>query len=157
MIISLSDLLMGRVKFGDLPAEHQANLMTVENRINRFFDGYSWPLKKVINDGYRRAQDRPKNGAALSNHYVGAAVDLDDDDAGTVWKHVYANRAKLKDIGLWMEHPCWTHCDGMSWLHFQVVPPKSGNRFYIPSTRPNPNPKFWDGKYEPDLNGKNQP
>jgi hypothetical protein len=153
VLFTREDLLMGRVKYEDLPDDHKVNVDTTVERVNRFFEGYEWPLRKRVNDGYRRPEDRPKNGAALSTHFRGAAVDLDDDDAGTVWKYVWENRQKLKEIGLWLEHPCWTHCDGMSWIHMQIVPPKSGNRFYVPSTRPNPNPKFWDGKYESELNG----
>jgi hypothetical protein len=152
-LIQIRDLLMNRVKFEDLSEEFQDNSKLIVARVNLFFKDYQWPLKKRVNDGFRRPQDAPKNGAAQSNHYKALAVDLDDDDAGTVWKYVFENRHKLKEIGLWMEHPCWTHCDGMSWLHFQAVPPKSGNRFYVPSTRSNPNPSFWDGKYESELNG----
>jgi hypothetical protein len=150
-MIEIKDILLGRVEFDKLTKEEQDNIIILRDRINEFFKGYVWPLKKKVNDGYRRPQDKPKNGAALSMHFRGAAIDLDDDDAGTVWKYVYTNRAKLKDIGLWLEHPCWTHCDGMSWLHFQIYPPKSKRRFYVPSTRPNPNTKFWDGKYEKEL------
>lgn len=154
MLVDIKAILMGRVEFADLPLAQQDNAMDLMYKVNKFFEGYQWPLPKRVNDGFRRPQDKPKNGASASLHFEAAAIDLDDDDAGTVWKYVYANRAKLKEIGLWMEHPCWTHCDGMSWLHFQIRAPKSGNRFYVPSTRPNPNPKFWDGKYESALNGK---
>lgn len=156
-MITLKDLLMGRIEYKDLPPDQQRNAMTVIERINRFFEDYKGSLKLKVNDGYRRAIDAPKNGAAQSKHYLCAAIDIDDDDAGTVWQYVWANRKRLKDIGLWLESPNWTHCDGMSWLHFQVVPPNSGRRFYVPSMRPNPNPKFWDSKYEAALDGFAQP
>lgn len=150
-LVTKEMLLMNRVKFEDLAADEQKNIQETVEKINLFFEGFSWPLQKKVNDGYRRSQDKPKNGATLSNHFKGAAVDLDDDDAGTIWKYVWSNRFKLKEIGIWCEHPCWTHCDGMSWMHFQIFPPKSGKRFYIPSNRPNPAPHFWDGKYEKEL------
>ena len=145
LLISIEDVMMGRLNFNDLPVDHQENVLTLVERINEFFHGYEWPLQKKVNDGYRRPQDTPKNGSLLSNHLTGSAVDLDDDAQGTVWKYVFKNRARLIEIGLWLEHPCWTHCDGMSWLHFQIVSPRSGKRFFIPSTRPNPNPSFWNG------------
>jgi hypothetical protein len=154
-MISLKEILMGRVEFKDLPPEHQSNIMILLERINKIRSAYGKPMK--VNDGYRRPQDKPKNGATQSTHFRGAGIDIDDDDAGTLWKWVFANRKLLKEVGLWCEHPSWTHCDGMSWLHFQIVPPGSGKRFYVPSTRPNPNPSFWDGKYEAELDSKEQP
>lgn len=149
--ITIDILLMGRAKLEDLPPDFQENIRTLNERVNKFFEGYEWSsnLKKV-NDGYRRPQDTPKNGSATSWHYKGAAVDIDDDDFGTRWRYVWENRQNLKDIGLWMEHPNWTHGNG-SWLHFQIYPPKSGRRFFIPSTKPASAPNFWDGKYEKDL------
>src|SRR5690606_16949728 len=126
-------ILMGRVEFKDLPKEHQDNLMILLERINKFFKAYTCPstLPRIVNDGYRRPQDKPKNGAALSTHFRGAAIDLDDDIKGTVWKYVWENRHRLKELGLWMEHPGYTHYvdpktgQESSWLHFQIFPPAS--------------------------------
>lgn len=152
-MISLKELLMGRQAESDLSPEQAQNAKILLERINKVRAAYGKPIK--VNDGIRRAQDTPKNGAAKSKHLIGAAIDLDDDDAGTFWKWCFANRKLLADIGLWVEHPCWTHCDGMSWMHFQMLPPASGKRFFVPSTRPNPNPKFWDGVYEAALDKVN--
>ena len=33
-----------------------------------------------------------------------------------------------RSLGIWFEHPQWTR----SWLHCQIVPPASGNRFFVP-------------------------
>lgn len=151
----MNEILKGQAKLWELPAETQANLGVLLERINKLRAAYGKPIR--VNDGYRRPENTPKNGAAKSKHLIGAAIDLDDDDAGTLWKWVYQNRAKLAEWGLWVEHPCWTHCDGMSWLHFQVLPPNSGRRFFVPSARPNPNPAFWDGKYESWLDSSDQP
>jgi len=154
-MISMNEILMGRLKFDDLTDEQKKNVLVLHERINKLRTAYGKPLR--VNDGVRRVQDTPKNGAAKSKHIIGAAIDLDDDDAGTLWKWVFANRTLLAEIGLWIEHPCWTHCDGMSWMHFQILPPSSGRRFFVPSPRPNPNPRFWDGKYESALDSSSQP
>lgn len=154
-MISMKELLMGRQTEADLTPEQRANSAILLKRINLLRAAYGKPLK--VNDGIRRQKDQPKNAAVKSKHLIGAAIDLDDDDAGTVWKWVFENRAKLVEWGLWMEHPCWTHCNGMSWLHFQIIPPSSGKRFFIPSATPNPNPTFWDSKYERELDGLEQP
>ena len=152
-LINIEDILLRRVKMDELSDEHQNNIKELHRRINSFFEGYIWPssLPKKVNDGYRRPQDIPKNGSATSWHFKGAAIDLDDDDAGTTWKYVWANRNKLKSIGLWVEHPNWTHGSAGTWIHFQIYPPKSGKRFFIPSVQPAPAPTFWDGKYEIEL------
>jgi uncharacterized protein YcbK (DUF882 family) len=152
-LITIEEVLMGRVKFEELPEEHQKNIEELVEKINKLFEGYSWPkqLPKKVNDGYRRPQDNPKNGSATSWHFKGAAIDLDDDDSGITWKYVWANRRKLKELGIYVEHPCWTHHKAGTWVHLQIKAPKSGKRFFIPSTQPNPNPSFWDGKYEADL------
>lgn len=152
-LVTKEEILLGRVKYEDLTDEQKKNIDILVDRINRFFAGYTWPSKlpKKVNDGLRRPQDAPKNGSATSWHYRGAAIDLDDDDSGVTWQYVWANRKKLKEIGLWVEHPNWTHGSAGTWMHFQIYPPKSGKRFFVPSTQPAPAPKFWDGKYEAEL------
>lgn len=151
MMVTVDDILMGRVKLTDLSKDERENVKTTVDRVNRFFDGFIWPLKKKVNDGYRRPKDAPPGSATRSTHFKGQAIDLDDDDAGTIWKFIWAHRAKLQEIGLWLKHPCWTHSKASTWIHMQIVAPGSGKRFYVPSSAPNPNPKFWDGKYEADL------
>jgi hypothetical protein len=145
-MISMDEILMGRAKFEDLDKETQANLLILHERINKLRKAYGKPLK--VNDGYRRQQDKPKNGAAQSKHFIGAAIDLDDDDSAYLWKWVQANLQLMKDIGLWMEDPRWTHGSVGTWMHFQIIPPKSNKRIYIPSEKPASAPTLWDGKYD---------
>ena len=141
-MITVEEVLKGRAKFEELPEEHRANITTLLSRINQVRAKYGKPMK--VNDGLRI-------GTGGSNHFRGAAIDIDDDDAGTFWKWCFQNLAFIAKVGLWLEHPCWTHCDGMSWMHFQIVPPASGKRVFVPSARPNPNPSFWDGVYDHKL------
>lgn len=137
---------MGRAKLTDLDAETQKNLNILLERINKLRTAYGKPLK--VNDGYRRPQDTPKNGAAKSKHLLGQAIDLDDDDTAFLWKWVQNNLQLMKEIGLWIEDPRWTHGKVGTWMHFQIVPPKSGKRIFVPSTAPASLPKLWDGKYD---------
>ncbi len=78
----MKEILKGRVEFDDVPEEHQKNLEVLLERINKLRAAYGKPLK--VNDGYRRSQDTPANGSKTSMHLRGAAIDLDDDDAGTL-------------------------------------------------------------------------
>lgn len=142
----MDEILMGRAKLENLPADIQANLNILHERINKLRTAYGKPLK--VNDGYRRAQDKPKNGAAQSKHFSGLAIDLDDNDSADLWKWCFANLQLMKDIGLWLEHPGFTHSQNGTWMHFQVVPPLSKKRIFIPSNNANPNIELWDGKYD---------
>lgn len=152
-MISMDEVLKGRAKLEDLDQETQKNLNELLVRINKLRAAYGKPLK--VNDGYRRPQDTPKNGAAKSKHLLGQAIDLDDDDSGTFWFWLMKPEQMklLKEIGLWLEHGNYTHNKKYgTWVHIQIVPPNSGRRIFVPSTEPDPNPKFWSGKYDEKYN-----
>jgi hypothetical protein len=68
-----------------------------------------------------------KSHATKSNHLIGAAVDIYDPN-GTLDEWCDRRVAVIIDIGLWMENKAYTP----GWAHFQIFPPKSGNRFFIP-------------------------
>jgi hypothetical protein len=150
-MITMSEILMGRVKFEDLEPEIQANLIELLGKINKLRTAVGRPLK--VNDGLRRKGiDLPKNGAKKSTHYSGLAVDIDDDESAWLWIWVKNNLELMKEIGLYMEHPGYTHHKDGTWMHFQIRPPNSGKRIYVPSDAPNPNPGLWDGRYDSKYN-----
>ncbi len=60
-----------------------------------------------------------------SKHLIGAAVDIADKD-GSLYRWCVANENWLKECGLYCEK------DTVGWVHFQIVPPKSGNTFFYP-------------------------
>lgn len=146
-MISLKEILMGRAEFISLPKDVQSNLMILLERINKIRSAYGKPMR--VNDGIR-IKGLNDYGAKSSNHYLGAAIDIDDDDSGTLWKWLMLeeNMQLLKNVGLWLEHGNYTHHKNGTWVHFQIVAPKSGRRIFIPSTQPDPNPSFWSGKYD---------
>lgn len=146
-MITMNELLMGRQTFDQLTDEQKKNATELLRRINIIRAAYKKPMK--VNDGIRRMQDQPKNAASKSNHLIGAAVDIDDDDTLFMWKWCLANLDLLQKTGLWLEDPRWTHGSVGTWMHFQIFPPKSGKRIYIPSTAPMSAPNIWDGKYDP--------
>lgn len=144
-MISMNELLLGRAKLEELDKETRDNLSLLLVKINIVRKAYGKPLK--VNDGYRRPQDTPKNGAKKSMHLKGAAVDIDDDEAGTFWKWCLANLELIQSAGLYMEDPRWTHNKG-SWMHFSSIAPVSGKRIFVPSSSPASAPDIWDGKYD---------
>jgi hypothetical protein len=55
------------------------------------------------------------------------ACDLYDPE-GDIDEWALARPEVLARIGLWQEHPSATK----GWAHFQIIPPKSGNRVFYP-------------------------
>lgn len=107
---------------------------TIENNLNELIvrlseirQAYGKPM--VVTSALRSQADQmrinPK--APKSHHVTGEAADIEDKD-GALAKFVMANVEILKDIGLWCEDLNYTK----GWVHFQIVPPKSGKRFFIP-------------------------
>lgn len=149
-MISMKELLMGRAKLEDLDKETQLNLQLLLVKINIVRKAYGKPMK--VNDGYRRPEDTPKNGASKSKHLVGAAVDIDDNDAGDFWNWCKDNLNIIWEAGLCMEDPRWTHGKIGTWVHFQTIRPTSGKFIFVPSSAPASAPEIWNGKYEEKYN-----
>lgn len=128
--ISVDEVLMGRIKYEDLPSEFVANINTLVPRVNQllqqFFTENPTVSRRDVSSGYRRPEDNAKaGGAKRSNHMTCSAVDLRDRD----------NKLKewiTKDIlikyDLYMEDPSRT----VSWTHLQITPTRSGNRIFLP-------------------------
>jgi hypothetical protein len=92
-----------------------------------------WAKPMIITSGLRSDEKQAelikagKSTAKLSKHLSGNACDVLDKD-GLLGKWCLANEDVLKRIGLWCEHPDYTN----GWVHFQIMPPMSGKRFFIP-------------------------
>lgn len=126
-MITLEELLQKKFIFKDLPKETQDNLMTLLERINKIRAAYGKPMS--ITSCLRTVADQQRiNPKAMkSNHIIGAAVDI-SDPKGELDEWCVQNVKLLESIGLWMEHKD----DTPNWSHFQIYPPKSGNRFFHP-------------------------
>lgn len=156
-MISIEEYFMGRANIQNISRDLLVNTSVLVTKLNIMLMRVSKDIpnfKDRLNDGYRGTQQT--YGAASSAHRICLAGDIDDDEAGTLWKWTLANLYFVSAIGLWMEHPGYTHYtdkDGSkkSWMHYQAVSPGSGRRIYIPSSSPNPNPGFWNGIYDTSL------
>ena len=117
----------------DFTSEINSNVRELVKRINSL--GYEPPMyfssclrskehhKQIyLNKGV--SEDKIPWG---SSHLSGKAADISDPD-GELAKWLQENEDKLEAAQLWCEHPNYTK----GWCHIQSVPPKSGNRFFIP-------------------------
>lgn len=102
-----------------------ANLSVLLERINKVRDAYATPM--VVTSGFRTLAEQMKINphAPGSHHCTGEAVDILDRD-GALNEWCKKNEALLETIGLWME------VRQGPWQHFQIVPPKSGHRWFNP-------------------------
>lgn len=107
------------------------NLTTLFDRLMELQGAVGYDL--VINSGLRdQAQqnaliDAGKTNAVHSKHLAGAAADIADPD-GSLAQWTKDNLTMMATIGFWMES--FDHTNG--WVHYQILPPGSGNRIFIP-------------------------
>lgn len=138
MAISLKELIKD-TNFSSLPKDTQDNLMTLLERINKIRD--AWAHSMLVTSGLRTMAEHlaiyaakgitdPSRIPMKSAHLVGAAVDISDPNRDLqAW--CKANEALLGSVGLWMEDFSATSSPS-AWCHFQVYPPKSGKRWFMP-------------------------
>ena len=111
--------------------EIDANLQMLLEKINKVRTAYAIPM--IVTSGLRskvQQQDliaQGKSNAPKSRHLTGEACDILDSDKA-LQKWCLENINLLEEFGLWCEDFSATP----NWAHFQIVPPRSGNRFFIP-------------------------
>ena len=140
-MISLHAYWLGRdvTHAEELTDEINRNAQATVERANELLTRAGRNDINTVNSGWRpkAVNDTTSNAGASSRHITAEAVDLPDADRALAdW--AVDNLDILKDIGLWMEDPRWTP----TWLHLQIVPPKSGKLVYIPSAKPPLDPTF---------------
>lgn len=134
-MISMAELLSGN-KLEDQDEVTQNNLQTLLTKINQVRASYNRPM--TVTSGLRSMKHHLEIYAAKgvtdkskiplkSKHLYGQAVDISDPKRELqAW--CKKNEQLLSDIGLWMEDFSATS----NWVHFQIVPPKSGKRWFMP-------------------------
>lgn len=134
-MITMNELLSNQASFDSLDKDVQENLNQLFLKVNIVRKEYGKPMivtsglrtKKHHLEIYARKGIFPPKVPMKSNHLFGRAVDFADAD-GKLKKWVLENIALMEEIGLWMEDFSATK----TWVHFQINPPKSGNRFFKP-------------------------
>lgn len=132
--------IIGQTDLKTLSPEIQNNLSILLERINKVRTVYNKSM--IVTSGLRTKEHHIeiyKNLAKQrkqifdlkkvpmgSLHLKGAAVDISDKD-GSLYKWCQENVSLLEQIGLWCEEK-----DDQARVHFQILPPKSGKRFFKP-------------------------
>lgn len=103
------------------------NLAVLLERINRVREAYGIPM--IVTSGLRSLEQQMKVNpkAPKSKHLTGQACDI-LDQSGKLKAWIMENLALIEEIGFWFED--FEHTP--NWVHFQIVPPASGKRFFIP-------------------------
>lgn len=145
-MISLEQYWMerDRTHAPDLTPEVADNARVLIERVNRVLSraaqdnvlpGVDSASGTAVASGWRprAVNDATPNAARTSKHVIGCAIDLRDTvPQRPLARWCLRHRKLLEGVGLWMEDPQWTP----TWVHLQSVPPGSGDRVYVPSTRP---------------------
>lgn len=116
--------------------KHEANILKLLQAVNEFRKAYGKPM--FVTSGYRTMADhlriyREKGITDTSkipmksNHLFGLAVDF-ADPSNHLKLFVKQNLPLMEKLGLYFEHFDAT----VGWLHVQIVPPRSGSRFFRP-------------------------
>lgn len=132
-MITFKELLKGYL-ISDIPINHQHNMETLLKSINIVRTEYGKPM--IVTNCYRSMQHHldiyynkgitDKSKIPLkSNHLTGRAVDI-ADPTGSLYAWCKSNTEVLERSGLWCEEGT------IGWVHFQIVPPASGNRWFNP-------------------------
>ena len=123
----MNEFLMNRVTYSSLSDELKENatiLLMKVNELLKLFGEY-----RQCNSGYRTPEDQQRINpkSTTSKHLTCQAIDIADKDKKLAnWCH--KNEYLLAKYELYCEDTNSTS----TWVHFQIVPPKSGKRFFIP-------------------------
>lgn len=133
-MISMKELLNGKYKLEDQSDEIQKNLAFLLERVNKIRK--LWGKSMTVTSGLRTLEDHLRIYAAKgitdktkipmkSRHLIGAAVDIADEGL-LLTKWLKDKPDVLVDAQLWCEE------GNKNWVHFQIVPPASGSRWFLP-------------------------
>lgn len=142
--VKMSEILKG-AKFEEQDPEIQASLVTLLERVNKIRDAWGKPM--TVTSGLRTMADHLRiyrdlatkkkkpfeNGVfdeakvpKASKHLYGKAVDIYDPGL-VLTKWLKENDSqRLIDAELWCEE------GNSNWVHFQIEPPRSGRRWFLP-------------------------
>lgn len=141
--ITKDEYLMGRAKWEDLSADKKLSIEHLLEKVNALLEKFGSYRK--VNSGLRtmeshlatyKAINEKKKSQGLpevkvpmgSKHLSGEAIDLEDRDGKLKVFIKGLSEQELQELGLYYEE--FSHSP--SWVHSQIVAPKSKSRFFNP-------------------------
>lgn len=132
-MITMQEIL-GRAKLESFPKGIQDNLQVLLTRVNKIRTEWGKPMQvtsgiRTIEDHLRIYKEKGitdlKKIPMQSKHLTGKAVDVFDPKLElTAW--LKKEPKHLEEAQLWCEE------GNKNWVHFQIEPPKSGVRWFLP-------------------------
>lgn len=111
------------------------NAADLAERVSKLLGALGITSAKVSSGFRTKAANAAANGAKLSAHQTGQAVDLEDND-GTLGAAITSNIALLDTYDLYLENPYYTvkTVNGVAyrWVHLQSRRTPSGRRVFVP-------------------------
>lgn len=130
----------------NLRPELEDNMNKTISIVNAFLKdiGVDWDVQ--VSSGWRpQAINNATKGAAVqSNHTKCLAVDIVDIHPHPLMTLILDNLDKAEKHGVYFEDFRAT----ASWVHIQIVAPKSGKRIFVPNSNPFQAPNKWGGIYD---------
>ena len=130
----------------EVTPELLTNLQKTADIINEFLI-HVGIVNEIVNSGFRPSSvnEHTVNAAKKSNYILGLAVDLKDVNHA-IFKAILKpeNLEKAQELGIYFEDPRATK----TWIHMQIVPPKSGKRIFKPNLNEWVDPLAWNGEYD---------
>jgi uncharacterized protein YcbK (DUF882 family) len=123
------------IPISDIPMKHQQDIQELLKRVNILRSEYGKPF--IVTSGYRTRNShiRIYNNKGImdlnkipmgSQHLRGSAIDIADPDLSLTKWLKENNSKRLVDLKLYAEE------GNSNWVHLQLYPPKSGNRWFLP-------------------------
>jgi Peptidase M15 len=126
-MITLEEYLMGRDVQYPISDQFRENAQKTVEAANSLLSVLG--LVRGVRSGYRPKEINAqiKGAAPDSKHMTCQAIDIEDND-GKLKSLCLKNLIALEHLNLWMEAPEATP----TWVHVQIISPKSGHRVFIP-------------------------
>lgn len=144
-MISMDELLNHKYKLEDLDQDIQDNLATLLERVNKIREEWGKPM--TVTSGLRTMQDHMRIYREKAEKCEKPFEDgvFDESKVPKASKHLYGQAVDIYDPGLeltkWLKEndsqrlvdaELWCEQGNANWVHFQIAPPKSGNRWFLP-------------------------
>jgi hypothetical protein len=126
-ILTSSGKYLDRIDSPECVTGVRINAADLAERVSKLLGALGYTTAKVSSGFRTQAANSAANGAKLSAHQTGEAVDL-EDIGNTLCATINRDPSVLDTFDLYMENSFYTK----GWCHLQLRPTKSGRRIFTP-------------------------